>query len=290
LSQTVSIVPPVTSSKSIQAEIDALTNQRVQKQQLLTSIIQEIDSLKISIPALTEAPKYRVRGFWAIPDPVVSPSTGSQQVIQFKIQYRYLSDSGAATPIQQVDFIDNNGQTKTGAFSNWNEFKSEIRSKIYDPNTGTYTWAPEATADADANNINQLDIPITKGEQVEIRIQSISEAGWPDNPLTSDYSQNVIISFPEDLSTQSQAASTTSNFLDLATVQIQNDLSARGIDTLLSKKVVTADKTFFLDSASVSSGYYGSNGQPIDMFQKIQELQDQINSLQALVQKSVGTL
>ena len=290
LSQTVSIIPPVTSSKSIQAEIDALTNQRVQKQQLLTSIIQEIDSLKISIPALAESPKYRVRGFWAIPDPVISPSTGSQQVIQFKVQYRYLSDSGSATPIQQVDFIDNNGQTKTGAFSNWNEFKSEIRSKIYDPNTGTYTWAPEATADADANNINQLDIPITKGEQVEIRIQSISEAGWPENPLTSDYSQNVIISFPEDLSTQSQAASTTSNFLDLATVQIQNDLSARGIDALLNKKVVTADKTFFLDSASVSSGYYGANGQPVDMFQKIQELQDQINSLQALVQKSVGTL
>jgi len=290
LSQVVSVVPPVTSSKSIQAEIDALTNQRVKKQQLLTSIIQEIDSLKNSIPSLTEPPKYRVRGFWAIPDPVVSPSTGSQQVIQFKVQYRYLSDSGSATPIQQVDFIDNNGQTKTGAFSNWNEFKSEIRSKIYDPNTGTYVWAPEATADADANNINQLDIPITKGEQVEIRIQSISEAGWPDNPLTSDYSQTVVIPFPEDLSIQSQAANTTSNLLDLATVQIQNDLSAKGLDTLLSKKVVTADKTFFLDAASVSSGYYGSNGQPVDMFQKIQELQDQINSLQALVQKSAGTL
>ena len=201
-----------------------------------------------------------------------------------------MSDSGSATPIQQVDFIDNNGQTKTGAFSNWNEFKSEIRSKIYDPNPGTYVWAPEATADADANNINQLDIPITKGEQVEIRIQSISEAGWPDNPLTSDYSQTVVIPFPEDLSIQSQAANTTSNLLDLATVQIQNDLSVKGLDTLLSKKVVTADKTFFLDAASVSSGYYGSNGQPVDMFQKIQELQDQINSLQALVQKSAGTL
>ena len=290
LSQVVSVVPPVTSSKSIQAEIDALTNQRTQKQQLLTSIVQEISTLKESIPALSEPPKYRVRGFWAIPDPVVSPNTGAQQVIQFKVQYRYLSDSGSANPIQQVNFIDNNGQTKVGAFSNWNEFKSEIRSKVYDPNTGTYIWAPEATADAEANNINQLDIPITKGEQVEIRIQSISEAGWPDNPLTSQYSESVVVSFPPDLSTQSQAANTASNLMDFATIQIQNDLAAKGLDTLLSKKVVTQDRTFFLDAASVTSGFYGPNGQPVDMFQKIQELQDQINSLQALVQKSAGTL
>lgn len=279
-----------TSSKTIQAEIISLTNQRVQKQQLLTSIIQEISSLRETLPSLYESPKYRVRGFWAIPDPIVSQETGPQQVIQFKVQYRYLSDSGAANPIQQVNFIDNNGQSKVGAFSNWNEFKTEVRTKIYDPNTGTYVWAPEITADAEANNVNQLDIPITKGEQVEIRIQSISEAGWPDNPVVSQFSESIVIPFPPDLNVQNPAASAATTLTDLATVQVQNELSAKGIDDLLSKKVVTSDRILYLDAASVSSGFYSSAGQPIDLFQKIQDLQQQIASLQALVQKSTGTL
>lgn len=286
----VSLNSPLSSTKSIQAEIDALTNQRVQKQQLLTSIVQEISVLRETLPSLYESPKYRVRGFWAIPDPIVSQETGPQQVIQFKVQYRYLSDSGAANPIQQVDFVDNNGQPKTGAFSNWNEFKTEVRTKIYDPNTGTYIWAPEVTADAEANNINQLDIPITRGEQVEIRIQSISEAGWPDNPVVSQFSTSVIIPFPADLNVQNPAASAASTLTDLATVQVQNQLSSLGVSELLNKKTVTADRTFYLDASSVSSGFYGSGGQPIDLFQKIQQLQDQIVSLQALVQRSSGTL
>jgi hypothetical protein len=289
-SSTPLTLPSNLSVGTVQADIGVLTSQRVQKQQLLTSIIQEISTIRESNPAIYESPKYRVRGFWAIPSPVSDPSTGPQQVIQFKVQYRYLSDSGAANPIQQVDFIDNNGQTKTGAFSNWNEFKTEIRSKVYDPQTGVYVWAPEITADADANNINQLDIPITKGEQVEIRIQSISEAGWPENPMTSPFSESVIVSFPEDLSVQSQAANTMSNIADLATVQIQSDLSSRGLDELLAKRVVTEGRTFFLDASSVSSGFYGNSGQPIDLLQKIQELQDQISSLQSVIQRTVGTL
>lgn len=286
-----SLSTPVTSSSTIQAEINSLTSQRVQKQELLSSIIQDINTLRSEIPSLYEAPKYRVRGFWGIPDPVFDPNTGSQQVVQFLVQYRYLSESGAANPVEQITYVDSNGQTKTGAFSNWNEFKTPIRSKIFDTQTGTYVWAPEITSDADANNINQLDIPITKGEQVEIRIKSISEAGYPDNPVTSDFSPSVIVSFPADLTVQSQSANTNTNLTDLALVAIQQDLQSKGIDSLLSKQTTTPEgKTLFLDAASVASGFVSSTGQPVDMFQKIRELQDQISALKAIVEKSAGTL
>jgi hypothetical protein len=285
-----SVVQTSSSVNSVQAQIDNLTLQRTQKQQLLSSIVQDINTLGVDAPSLFEPPKYRVRGFWAIPEPVVSPKTGPQQVIQFSVQYRYLSDSGSANAIQQVDFLDNNGQTKTGAFSNWNEYKTEIRKKVYDATTGTYVWAPEITADADANNINQLDIAITKGEKVEIRIKSISEAGWPDNPQTSDFSESVIISFPPDLSVQSAAASSNSNLTDSAVLAIQQDLQSRGIDGLLDKQFSFGAKTYYLDAASIYSGSISSAGQPLDLLQKINELQDQISSLQALIEKTVGTL
>ena len=49
-----------------------------------------------------------------------------------------------------------------------------------------FDWKIENVADGSEININQIDIPITKGEKVEIKIRSISEAGYPDNPLKSD--------------------------------------------------------------------------------------------------------
>lgn len=279
-----------TSPTSGQAQIDSLTNQRKQKQQLLSSIIQDINTLTADIPALTEAPKYRVRGFWAIPDPVSSPQTGPQQVVQFNVRYKYLSDSGAANPVQQTQFLDNNGQLKTGAFSNWTEFKTPLRKKIYDTNTGTYVWAPELTSDSEVNNINQLEIPITKGEQVEIQIQSVSEAGYPDNPVLSDWSTSVVIPFPADLSTQSQASNTTTNLTDLAVLAIQEDLQSKGIDQFLSRQTVVNGKTYFLDTTSINSGITSSSGQPLDLFQVIRQLQDQISALEARVANAAGTL
>ena len=280
----------VVSSDSILARIDSLTGQRVQKQQLLSSLVQDISTLSQTTPGIYETPKYRVRGFWPIPEPIVSPKTGPQQVIQFSVQYRYLSDSGSANPIQQVDFVDNNGQTKTGAFSNWNEVLTDIRKKVFDPNTGTYVWAPELTADANVPNINQLDIPITRGEKVEIQIRSISEAGWPENPQVSDYSTAVVISFPADLTVQSQASNVNNNLTDAAVLAVQQDLQSRGVNGLLNKQFTYGSKIYYLDAASVASGFISTNGQPLDLFQKISELQDQLNSLQAVVEKAVGTM
>ena len=288
--QTITASSIAISPDSTLSQIESLTGQRVQKQQLLSSLVQDITTLSQTTPGIYEAPKYRVRGFWPIPEPVVSPKTGPQQVIQFSVQYRYLSDSGSANPIQQVDFVDNNGQTKTGAFSNWNEVLTEIRKKVFDPNTGTYVWAPELTADSNVPNINQLDIPITRGEKVEIQIRSISEAGWPENPQVSDYSTPVVISFPADLTVQSQASNVNNNLTDAAVLAINQDLQSRGVDGLLNKQFTYGSKIYYLDAASVASGFISTNGQPLDLFQKISELQDQLNSLQAAVEKSVGTM
>lgn len=287
---TVNSTPTSIDSGSFQAKLDSLTQQRTQKQQLLSSLVQDITTLTQDNPTLFEAPKYRVRGFWAIPAPVVSTKTGPQQVVQFEVQYKYLSDSGSSNPIEQVNFIDNNGQLKTGAFSNWVQYKTEVRKKIYDPSQGVYVWAPEATADSDIPNINQLDIPITRGERLEIRIRSLSEAGWPENPITSEFSESVVISFPADLPIGSAATSAVTNASDAAVLAVQQNLQSSGVERLLSNRVDIGSKTFFLDTTSILSGFVGPAGQPIDLFQKIQELQDQLNSLRAVVEKSVGTL
>jgi hypothetical protein len=107
------------------------------------------------------------------------------------------------------------------------EYTTPIRKKVYDKNKGVYVWAPENVDNADAQNINQIDIPIQKGEKVEIQIASVSEAGWPNNPHVSIYSDPVSISFPSDLAVNGITDLLKKNSEDSAVVTVQESLTAQ---------------------------------------------------------------
>ena len=278
------------SISTIQAKLDSLINEKSKKSQLYSSIVKDIQTTTSDLSQIDTQPKYRVRGFWAIPDPVFDPLTGSQQVIAFKVRYRYLSDSGATQPTEQIKFVDNNGQQKTGAFSNWVEYTTPIRKKVYDKNKGVYVWAPENVDNADAQNINQIDIPIQKGEKVEIQIASVSEAGWPNNPHVSIYSDPVSISFPSDLAVNGITDLLKKNSEDSAVVTVQESLTAQGLPQHLSEQFTENVVTYFHQGSSIASGFFNSAGGTISIFDKLAELQQQIATLQSLVSVTVGVL
>lgn len=278
------------NTEAVKSNLNSLIEQRVKKVELYSSLVSEVKTLVQDIPQIITSPKYRVRGFWPFPAPKISPSTGAQQVIQFSVRYRYLSDSGASQPSDQIEFIDTDGDKKNAAFSNWTEYKTDIRKKFYDTNTGTYVWSPEDTSDANVQNINQLDIPITKGERVEIQIASISEAGWPENPIQSDYSASVVIAFPDNLSVNGLAPALETNLEDAAVVKVQSNLNAQGLPIHLSQQFVSGDKTYFHDSIGIASGFYTSTGTVINLFDKLVDLQNQITQLKAQIEGAKGIL
>lgn len=282
--------PTGVNTDAIQANLQSLIDQRTKKAQLYASLVDEVTTLVKDVPQIVAPPKYRVRGFWPIPAPRIDPSTGAQAVIQFSVRYRYLSNGGAAQPADQIEYTDNDGIRKTGAFSNWTEYKTDIRKKIYDPNRGIYVWADEITSDANVQNINQLDLAITKGERLEIQIQAISEAGWPDNPLTSDYSPSVIVVFPDDLSVTGLAEPLAQNNQDNAVVKVQENLNSQGLPIHLSQQFSTGEKTYFHDTTGIASGFYTSAGAVINLFDKITQMQAQINALTAQISNAVGIL
>lgn len=273
------------------SKIDQLTKTKSSKTSLLSSTITDLNNLVQTAPEITESPKYRVRGFWPLPDTIDDPKTGSQEVIQFKVRYRYLSKGGNTQGTEEISFVDNNGNERKGAFSNWNEYKTDIRKKIFDDVTGKYIWVVEDVEDADTPNINQIDIPITKGEKVEIKVASISEAGWPHNPLESPFSESIIIDFPDDLSVVIDNSSFISqNNSDSTLVQIQSDLSAKGLDTHLAGSFTSGDRYYSHSSNTIASGFFDTSGNSIDLFQKLIQIDQELSSLKALISKAKGTL
>jgi len=276
--------------KAIEAKLNSLTEEKAQKQTLYNTTVEEIAVKTLDTPQILEKPKYKVRGFFDIPNAKVSDKTGNQEVIQFIKRYRYLSESGSSQPASSLKYKSADGQSKEGSYSNWIIEKSDIRQKSYDSSKGTYIWDEEDTGNAEKVNINQIDIPITKGEQVELQVMSVSEAGWPENPLKSDWSSSIIITFPEEVSTNTLEFSVLSNAEDKAVIKIKEDLASLGLLDHLSDQFTSGDALFTHRANSISSGFYDSAGNPINLFDKMQELTNEINSIKATIDKAKGIL
>ena len=276
------------SKKQSKLEIDELVKKKNSTSKLLSSVTKEIIDISRD-PKSKVDPKFRVRGFWSIPEAVVTRGTKPQEIVQFRIQYRYVSKDGRETPIEQYK-ID--GGQEQASFSNWNEFKTDARKRIYDAETGEYYWQIEDLESAETPNINQIDIPIQVNERVEMRIKSISEVGWPESPVESDWSEIITIEFPDDLN---NVLNDNDFILQEATkedlkVNMENELSARGLDDHLSDQLTINSKQFHHDSSKIMSGFKDENGVALDLYEYLKGLEDKIRGLEEKIKRSKGEL
>ena len=263
----------------------------VKNQSVYTSLYNSIVNQIKSQYAATyiEKPKYRVRGFWSIPAPKISKSSGPQQIIQFKVRYRYLSESGVANREEEFTYLD--GTTNaTGRFSNWNEVLTPLRRRLKGSD-GTYNWEKENTADPDQININQLDLPIQNGEQIEIQIKSISEAGFPANPMESDWSNSIIIAFADFPELQGDDISEiiAQNRVDASVANVVENMTGNSY-AHMSSSFYTNDKYFAHNAESITSGFLSPEQTPITLYDKLYDLQNQITAVSEQIERMNATL
>jgi hypothetical protein len=280
-------------------ELDSLNNQRVSKSNLLSSINTQIintSNLTVTPRSTGVTPEFRLRGFWSIPEPVQTRGTKPQEIIQFRVQYRYTSKDGRESPVETFKLsdapTDAPSTQKNGAFSNWNEFKSDVRKRVFNAADGTYTWAIEDVSDADTPNINQIDIPIRPNERVEIRIKSISEVGYPESPVESEWSEILSVEFPDSLN---NVLNETDFILKEASkedlrVSIQSDLSAKGLDDHLSEQVVVNNVTYLHGTDRILSGFKDQNGLVLSLLDYLSRLENRVQTLEEKISRIKGEL
>jgi hypothetical protein len=171
-------------------------------------------------------------------------------------------------------------------------FKTDARKRTLDKATGLYTWQIEDVENADTPNINQLDIPISVDERVEIRVKSISEVGWPESPVESDWSEILTIQFPDDLN---NVLNDNDFILKEASkeelrVSMETELSARGLDEHLSETSVVNNKTFHHSSEKIISGFKDENGVILDLFEYLTKLETRVRTLEERIKRVKGEL
>jgi hypothetical protein len=274
-----------------QNQLSTLINQRDSLSSLFSSTIDDINSIGVSNSVDQLTAKYRIRGFFPMPIAKSSDRTAPQEVVQFITQYRYLSKEGGANQPEQINFLDQDGQTRRGTFSTWVEARSEVRQRKTDPVTGQITWSIEEVENADLVNINSVDIPITFGESVEFRIKSLSESGWPVSPKESDWSEIIKIEFPPEFESSPDVGSILSEAKDeKVRVELQKDFEALGIKKHVANQFEQNGKFFAHPATEISSGFLSPEQNVIALFDKLITMDLEIAKLTALLEASRGVL
>lgn len=274
----------------IEKDITKKTKDRKVLQDRLSTVIKDLTLSIATTPQFVRTPKFRVRGFWQIPD-AKSSTYGKQEVVQFKYRYRYLSKKGSAPNATQQELTEANGTKKFAVFSPWTEMLTKARTKVLDEETGLYVWEVENVTDADEVNINQLDIAIRRGETVEIQVRSLSEAGWPDNAAMSVWSDSVQVEFPEGVESSEEGVVISQKiFAEEARIDFEDELVARGLDLHLGDQFTTGERFFPHKTDNVASGFYTTEGNVIDLYEKLKAQDSEIEALRQAIELARGVI
>jgi hypothetical protein len=270
-------------------EISTLSALRASETKMYSSIVNQISTAASDAKIKQISPKYRVRGFWSIPDAQTITGIKAQEIVRFVIQYRYLSTDGKTSSVNQIEFQDKDNK-KTAAFSNWNEVLGPVRKRSKDA-SGKYFWVYESEENADSVNFNSLDIAIQPGEVVQIRIKSQSEAGWPSNPAESDWSETITVNFPEgQVDTLDAISIVESNDKEIAKVEIAAELESKGVYDHVADSFTANEKFFAHTANTIASGFLTPEQKPVTLFDKLSEMATHIQSLQETIAGIKGEL
>ena len=262
-SRTVPVNKKYSKTSDLSSKIQLNTNKLKSVISEYTSNVEYLDSLLKTKNYQNVTPKYRIRGFFPIPEAQYSNvyegkngiiyKEGKQDIIAFEIRYRYLKLDESGTNLTTFSYTDtNNNSSYTGVFSDWNVISSVYKEKVYNERLGIYEWKVENSADGSEININQIDIPITSGEKVEICVRSISEAGYPGNPLKSDWSNSIIISFPDNLSPSNNVENIINDVKsEMTAIELNSTLQSEGFYTHKADETITSDKIYHHDSQNI---------------------------------------
>ena len=254
---------------------------------LVQSIVAEIQTLGTN----SFTPTYEVRMFWAMPDPQYGDTVNKlfpQEVVQFEYQVRKLNPNNISILTQQIPYTDASGNTLTGVWSPWTSSKTVARTKVV-ASDGTVSWSIVDTTSADIVNPNQLSVSIGQGENVEIRVRSLSEAGYPGSPLMSDWSDSVIIPFPQELVVNTAFDLTSANN-EAILAQFQTYLNSLGLNEHLADTFTVGTQTFKHEAANIGTSQRDTNNNVLSVDDVLNTQTNMINNVLSTINRATGLL
>ena len=260
-----------------------LTQLNNKKNELTTVITKSIDSISMSVNAAEipiENAKYRIRGFY-VPSGlgVVKNEQLSDHVIGIQVQYRYKNMSMEVG--NAVSMTGRNNETYI--YSDWNIMDGFNKSKIAVCENGEFSYRYEdSNENVNEPSYNQIDIPISQGESVDIRVRVVYDFGQPYVTVTSAWSDIVNIPFPTEFAKDVPILTIIEeNNNDIETYRFNSLLRDGGVEGHIKDSVVDQDIMYYHKPDSIASGFYTNERRVIPLGDKLKSMSNDIATIKA---------
>lgn len=262
-----------------------LSEYNIKKNELMTSITKTIDAISMEVnnaEVPIESAKYRIRGFFDVKTFAKKLGIDYNHICGIRVQYRYKNvdqEQGTAMSIGNK----NNGENLF-IFSDWNVMQGFDNPKIVKYESNYSFNNQEYNGNINEPSYNQIDIPISQGETVDIRLKVVYDYGRPFVETTSAWSEILNIKFPQEYLKDVQILDIVEeNNNDIETNRFANIINERGIPNHINDKMIDQDITYFHRPESIASGFYTAERRIIPLKDKlstmdtsIQELRDEV--------------
>jgi len=252
-------------------QIKKLTDQAQSDSGLLNSTVNEL--LASTQNNSTVDAEYEVQGFWQMPTPVENGQTRLQEAITFYIEYKYSNVDGKESENETFKVTESDGTVINAVFSPWKSKWNSIRRRIFDIPTQSYIWEFQDLSNIDIPNINSLGLALSPNERITMRVKTISEVGYPDSILESEWSNELTITFPTELLQARNPRELFEKNADLEDLRnrIESDFDRKGLSQHLVDAVTFENKYF--PHITDNIGSYDTNGKIITLSEKLKQLE-----------------
>ena len=282
------------SQDSLRSNLKDYYDQRLELEKQLLSVIDNINQEKENVIGLAES-KYRVRGITnssdkydsSIESPIVSylHSTfgNNVELIGLDVEYKYKSINRNTTSLISKSNV---------LFTDWNKMKTIERERFlkFDSSTNSYSIV-FSNYNATSNIIkwNQIDIPITQGEDVVIRIRYKLNIGQPFINLYTPWSNEITVSFPvEYTETTEISAIVETNDDDVVNSRFLRTLINDGYQEHINNKIIDNAQTYYHMPENIYSGFNTSENKFISLKDKLFEMNNDMTIYKAAIDNEIN--
>lgn len=260
-----------------------LNTLKQQESDTIARINNAINTISLSVNSAEipiENAKYRIRGFYNLKDETIIDNINvKEHVIGLQVQYRYKNISTELG--NAVSINASNGQTQI--YSDWNVYNTKNKLKIASFYNGVYKY--EYEQDNETKNepsYNQIDIPITQGETVDIRVRVVYDFGQPYITMMSEWSDIINIPFPTEFTTDVPVLTIIEeNNKDIESNRFNDILKTGGITDHINDKLIDNNINYYHKPEHIASGYYTEERRVIPLKDKLESIVNDIALLKS---------
>lgn len=266
------------------AQITDLKNQQNDLNKSISKATESIAEAANDAEIPIEEAKFRIRGYLDVEQfltEIDGNGDGSlvslSDVIGIQVEYRYKNPDIPQANVQPIggdNFI----------FTEWNRYQPPLRARNMRYENGKY-YVNYDDVDTDGkfklsdnnNKFNQIDIPISQGETVDIRVRVVYAFGYPFMTTTSSWSRILNVEFPPELVKDVEVITIIEeNNSDIETNRFNTILDNKGVTEHVGDELMDQDIKYFHRPENISSGFYTSERRVIPLRDKLQDLDNRL--------------